>query len=588
MRTRPAMAALCAAVSLCLSACVERPAADAAASEAPPAALDERRVENLTAFARLYGYVRFFHPSDEAAAADWDALALAGVERAESAQDGEALRQALLDVFLPVAPTLRIERGAPPQTAPQGGHFVAWRHRGLTDQTARNIYRSTREAPPPGLPHASTLALPGGFTASTPLIVGRGPLGATLPRATQRALPMPRPEGFAPHGGDRTSRLASVIAAWNVLQHFYPYWDAVDADWAAALQTALSQAATDADEDAFDATLDRMLALSGDGHAQAARTLPRGMLGLQWAWIEDRLIVTATDAAEEQKPDGLRVGDEVTEIDGRPAAAAIAEQELRMAAATPAFRRVKALQWLAIGPRGETRTLGVTRADGTRAEIVLRLEQRDAAPPERRPPALTELAPGLVYADLTRLGLAEFEANLDRLAGAQALIFDVRGYPQGGVAPALLAHLSDETITSARFNTPVFTQPDQEGAAFETDNWVLPPRTPRFAAARVAFLTDARAISYAESVMGVVEGHALGEIVGEATPGTNGNIGRFVLPTGHTLIWTGMQVRKHDGSPHHGVGIQPTVPAVRTAAGIRDGGDEVLEAAMRAVGGRQP
>ena len=26
---------------------------------------------NLTAFARLYGYVRYFHPSDESAGADW-------------------------------------------------------------------------------------------------------------------------------------------------------------------------------------------------------------------------------------------------------------------------------------------------------------------------------------------------------------------------------------------------------------------------------------------------------------------------------------------------------------------------------------
>ena len=35
----------------------------------PPRALTPRGLENLTAFARLFGYVRHFHPSDEAAAA---------------------------------------------------------------------------------------------------------------------------------------------------------------------------------------------------------------------------------------------------------------------------------------------------------------------------------------------------------------------------------------------------------------------------------------------------------------------------------------------------------------------------------------
>ena len=29
-------------------------------------------IENVRAFAKLYGYVRWFHPSDEASAIDWD------------------------------------------------------------------------------------------------------------------------------------------------------------------------------------------------------------------------------------------------------------------------------------------------------------------------------------------------------------------------------------------------------------------------------------------------------------------------------------------------------------------------------------
>jgi hypothetical protein len=33
-----------------------------------------RIIEQLRAFAKLYGYVRFFHPSDEAAELDWDSF----------------------------------------------------------------------------------------------------------------------------------------------------------------------------------------------------------------------------------------------------------------------------------------------------------------------------------------------------------------------------------------------------------------------------------------------------------------------------------------------------------------------------------
>ena len=85
--------------------------------------------------------------------------------------------------------------------------------------------------------------------------------------------------------------------------------------------------------------------------------------------------------------------------------------------------------------------------------------------------------------------------------------------------------------------------------------------------------------------MGAVEGYFLGEIVGGPTAGTNGTVNFFTLPGGYEVRWTGMQVIKYDGSRHHGVGIHPTVPAVRTLKGLAAGRDEILERAIQVVGG---
>ncbi|MCO6487978.1 MAG: hypothetical protein J5I98_06145, partial [Phaeodactylibacter sp.] len=38
-----------------------------------------QQVDNLSAFARLYGYLRFFHPSDEMQAVDNEKLLLYGI-----------------------------------------------------------------------------------------------------------------------------------------------------------------------------------------------------------------------------------------------------------------------------------------------------------------------------------------------------------------------------------------------------------------------------------------------------------------------------------------------------------------------------
>ena len=46
-----------------------------------------------------------------------------------------------------------------------------------------------------------------------------------------------------------------------------------------------------------------------------------------------------------------------------------------------------------------------------------------------------------------------------------------------------------------------------------------------------------------------------------------------------------MRVLNHDGSRLHGVGVLPTVPALRTIRGIAAGRDEVLEKAIGVVSG---
>ena len=77
------------------------------AAPAPAPALD-RRVANLHAFARLYGVVRWFHPSDAAAAIDWNRFAIDGARAVVDAPNAGALRDDLVRLFAPVAPTLRI------------------------------------------------------------------------------------------------------------------------------------------------------------------------------------------------------------------------------------------------------------------------------------------------------------------------------------------------------------------------------------------------------------------------------------------------------------------------------------------------
>jgi len=65
------------------------------------------------------------------------------------------------------------------------------------------------------------------------------------------------------------------------------------------------------------------------------------------------------------------------------------------------------------------------------------------------------MSPGVFYIDLDRITDADFSAVLPRLTTARGIVFDMRGYPRQVNTAAILAHLTDTTIHSARFEVPL-------------------------------------------------------------------------------------------------------------------------------------
>lgn len=579
------------------------PSAVAAPANEPPRQLTERGLQNLEAFTRLLGYIRFFHPSDQAASADWNQVAIAGVQEVEKAVNPADLASTLESFFGPLAPTLRVypdgERpGVPEELRPPAGvaspQVAYWLHTGVgLPETTSGSYTSVRSgaagAPPAetGLPRPEQpleVSLGGGVSALLPLTLYRDSQGATIPAVN---LPHPQPDkprGFKPSGNDRATRLAAVALAWPVFQHFYPYFDVVSVDWPAELRQALTTAAKDRTERAFLDTLRRLMAALDDGHAGVShRSVVRThQLPLTWDIVEDQWVITWADPKLAR---GLGRGDIILAFNGKPAGQVFAAEAALAAGSTPQNIRFQALRALALGARNEAIRLKVQRAQGGTANVTVRrsvpIVDGSQILKEPRPEKIAELSRGIFYVDVGLISDEDLNNALPMLTQAQGIVFDLRGYPYF-LSTGLLSHLSAGEIRTPTVQIPLVTLPDRPLFRFEQRSYGQPSLTPKLTA-RVAWLTYGGAISYAESYMGIVEGHRLGEIVGEATAGTNGNVNYLGVPGGYTLRFTGMRVLRSDGSLLHGVGIQPTIPVTRTLEGLRAGRDEFLEKAIETV-----
>ena len=374
-------------------------------------------------------------------------------------------------------------------------------------------------------------------------------------------------------------READIVVAWNVLRHFYPYWDVIHVDWDRTLPLALADAANATSRTAEKGALQRLIAPLEDAHGTVFdTTLKEGAsLPIALAPVEQQWVVVATAV-----PGKVQLGDVVTAMDGVPMPQA-SENAEALASGQPSSRPWKALQGIHWGPAAESHTFGLKHTDGTTATVTLAYTEK-TAPLAARPAPIAELKPGIWYVDVARTDTALFNANIAQLVGARAVIYDMRGYPKDfAVSHAIPAHLLDHAESATWMHIPRYTGPFGELAGYQDAGWNIQPMAPHFAS-RAIFLADGGTISQGEAIMGYVQDDKLGTIVGSTTRGVDGDITSFRVPSGFNVIFTGMKVTHHDGvSRYHALGTTPDVLVQPTIAGIHSGHDEVLEAALKLV-----
>lgn len=553
-----------------------------------PLPSSDAQVANLEAFARLYGVVRWFHPSDEAAEADWNRLAIEGVRIARCAASPQELAERLESLFLPVAPSLVVFREhaavSMPDLASSAGCDASvrvWEHVGVETSfspSMGDVYHSTRlTCAPEDLPDGANkpesplrLELGHGISAWVATSVYCDAEG-TLPRARTPQDPM-----AAPITDEEDGLLADAIVIWNVARHFSPYLEEVDVDWDATLGMALHEIVADGTDFTYNDMRAFLCIPLQDGHAGLwnppgggyAQAIP----DIATAYVDGGQIVTAVegDALEA----GLRPGDRILSVNG------VSSEDLLS-------------DWMNTisGSEHKRISLGTTRLLLDRKDSVLDLEVEDIAGSVRsfslirsRPYPVsprhleptTELEPGILYVDVSRASPEDLDALAEDLPTYAGVLIDARGYPYDRFwATRFLA----QSARSMELSIPVKHAPD--AASSITQTMTANPQLPEGTQPELVFLINADAFSAGEHQLAYFVNAGIGTFVGTATAGCNGNINRIALPSGGAFGWTGMRAGWADGSLFHNVGIQPDLWVEPTREGIADGRDEQLDAGLR-------
>ncbi len=376
--------------------------------------------------------------------------------------------------------------------------------------------------------------------------------------------------------------LASVVIAWNVFQHFYPYFDVIETNWEKAFSETLEETYSNNDKADFTKTLSKMVAKLEDGHGvvygERLYHLP-----IRTELIGQNIVITASNDPQ------LKIGDIIRKVNGVESGKVQEEMEKQISG-SPQIRQYRSLN--VFGSKFHSEIINVLiERDGKKLSFDVQNNSRCKNmffnPINNflyKSIDIKELEPDIFYVNLRNCTSAIFTKHLEKLAKAKSVIYD---YRWGGNLSLieLIPHLIDTTVNSAWWNIPQTVYPNRKQITYNKTNWSLQPKLPRFTSKSI-IITAPCVVSSGETSMGIINHYNLATTVGEQTAGCNGNVNWINLPCGYNVMWTGMKVLKHDGSQHHLIGFPPDYPVKRTMEGIKNDKDEILEKAIEIAGNK--
>lgn len=363
---------------------------------------------------------------------------------------------------------------------------------------------------------------------------------------------------------DKAVRIADLAVRWNIVRHFYPYYEEDNLDWDHQLKIYLQKAIQIGEIDSFESllewydTINRFLNPIKDGHLFVRRDmnisnikatyLPEYFADVETRCVNDTLLIR-TEIGGKQTWRMLHT------INGKPASIRLQSCKEMTNAATEAHRNKIAVDKLFSSSVYDTPF--VIESSGLAEQMhknTLYTRYPDLPVSKHEDQPIRKYDNGFLYIDATSHKLNEKHFLSALTPDIKKLCFDLRGLPSYRFED-ILAHLISSDVKAPATEVPINSFPFQQKLSWRVNTETLQAKLPHVNLPAV-FLCDAGTVSWGETILMIVRHYGLGTIIGQTTAGTTGDMTQFDLPL-FPFAMTGMRMHCMDGEQHHAQGIVP-------------------------------
>ncbi len=395
---------------------------------------------------------------------------------------------------------------------------------------------------------------------------------------------------------DAGMRLLALYRYWNMVQYFFPDKHLIDDNWNKVLTEFIPEFWEAADTMAYQAACLKLIARIHDTHAniwgggtQIGKMKGDLITPFQAKFIEGRLVVTDYYTNDEAVRNKIKIGDVIEKIDGVPlddlikkylplTPASNYETQLRDMPGSRGFllRSNKPEAQLTIKRDGLLTDITVTRVDIEKIDLKVDFQGKEKAGYKMLKGNIGYIFPAKLKDD----DIDSIETLFDDTKG---LIIDMRCYPSTFMTFTYAKWLKPAASPFVKFT---FCSTDYPGYFKTGDGPENGRKNKDYYKGKVVIIVNAITQSSAEYQTMALSTAPKVKVIGSTTAGADGNVSEIMLPGGIRTMFSGIGILYPDETETQRKGVKIDRVVKPTIKGIKEGKDELLDAAIGMMSGK--
>ena len=396
--------------------------------------------------------------------------------------------------------------------------------------------------------------------------------------------------------GNLNDRLLGLFRVWNVVEYYFPYLDLMDENWHDVLPEYIYQMLNVNDQHSYDLILASMTAKLRDPHVSftdteyIAEELGEYLVPANMMMIEGYPVVAITYAEDCQ----LQIGDSIHKLNGQEIWEIIKERQKYISTSTDEKVRSRVLNGYLLTSHEQMMEITVLR-DGKEQTFEVKGYTRQEVYEQIREYASraqiitsTILEGNIGYIQMGTLAETNVNETMKKMAETDGLILDLRVYPHYNAALLMQRYLSKGVgKVSMKWGDPV---PYYPGAYQYQDQMMgrntIESHKGEYSEKPVVVIIDEGTWSLGEYIAMIYRTNENVILLGENSVGSDGNRGTILLPDQTTqgekreLGFTCFGIYGPNMEQVQRTGLAPDIEVHPTIEGIKEGRDELMEAAV--------